>query len=64
MSLGDCLETFVRGKSSASDIDSQLDLFVHECGHFLDIGLSFSTRRDVYYVTEQLTISCDQYDIT
>jgi len=62
--LGDCMDAFIRDQSSPSAIDSQIGTFVHECGHFLDIGLGWSQGRNIYYVREDLTISCAQGDTT
>ena len=62
--LGDCLDAFVRDRSSPSAIDRQMGTFVHECGHFLDIGLGFSRGRNVFVVREDLTLECTQGDTT
>ena len=61
--MGDCIEFFVRGTSSASEIFGQLSTFVHECGHFWDIaegGFSDST----FIYTPDLWLSCEQGDTT
>ena len=60
MSLGDALRPLFAGNQERG-YRLAIRSLVHECGHFLDIGLSFS-HHDVYYVTEQLTIGCDQGD--
>ena len=60
--LGDCLDRFVRDRSSARAIDRQMGTFVHECGHFLDIGLSFASGRNIFYIRQDLTIECSEGD--
>jgi hypothetical protein len=62
--LGDCMNHFVRSTASAALIDRQIGTFVHECGHFLDIGIGWATNRNVYFLRPDLTISCNQGDST
>ena len=61
--LGDCIDFFLRGTDSASDIVGQLSTFVHECGHFWDIeegGFSDAT----FIFTPDLWLTCSQGDTT
>ena len=62
-SMGDCIDFFLRGNDTPSDIFRQLSVFVHECGHFWDIeegGFSDAT----YIFTPDLWLTCSQGDTT
>jgi hypothetical protein len=62
--LGDCMDRFVGATGSPEQINRQIGTFVHECGHFLDIGLGWGQGDDFYVVNSGLTISCAQGDST
>ena len=61
-SIGDCVEAFLRDRSSAAAVIDQLGTLVHECGHFLNMGLGRGA--DVYQITEVNQLSCRQGDTT
>jgi hypothetical protein len=60
--FGDCMNRFLGASGSAAQINRQIGTFVHECGHFLDVGLGWGRSEDFYVVNSGLTISCSQGD--
>ena len=59
--IGDCVEFFLRDRSSPTAIIRQLTTIVHECGHFVDLangGLSESH----YVITDELSFTCSGGD--
>lgn len=56
--MGDCIDFFLQNKQSAEQVISQLSTAVHECGHFLDVGM-MSFGGDSYFITEDLMINCE-----
>lgn len=49
-----CLDYFLRDTSSAGAVLGQLDVIVHECGHFYDLSMGTAT----YALNDMLQISC------
>lgn len=58
--IGHCIDFFMRDRSSAQSVSSQLSTAVHECGHFLDMSLN----GDAFVVRQDLTITCQEGDST
>jgi len=58
----DCVDVFLRNRSSASGVISDLSTVVHECGHFADLAAGFSVNE--YIITQELTITCTGGDTT
>ena len=59
---GNCVQTFLWDDSSADGAISSLSTVVHECGHMHDIDLSFASWKDIYVITDTLTLTCDGGD--
>ena len=59
--FGDCIEVFLRDRSSAQAVIEQLSTIVHECGHAADIEAGGFTN-SVYLITPNLTLECNGGD--
>ena len=59
----DCDVLFAGSPSTAEDLMGRINTIVHECGHLYDFTLS-SGATSGYYVTSNLTLSCDRGDTT
>jgi hypothetical protein len=59
--LGDCVAYFAYDTSTAEKVIDTLSTVVHECGHFLDIGLGGWTD-DVFVITDTLSFQCSGGD--
>lgn len=55
--FGDCIEVFLRDRSSAQAVIQQLSTIVHECGHAADLKAGDFTS-SVYLITPDLTLQC------
>ena len=58
--IGHCIDFFMRDRSSAERVNSQLSTAVHECGHFLDMSLN----GDAFVIRRDLSITCEEGDST
>jgi hypothetical protein len=58
---GNCVAYFAYDTSTAEKVIGTLSTVVHECGHFLDIGLG-GWSDDVYVITDALTFQCSGGD--
>ncbi len=61
--LGNCIDLFLRDKSSAKAVISQISTVVHECGHVADIAAS-SGSGNTYIIRDDLKFSCTKGDTT
>ena len=61
--LGNCIDLFLRDKSSAKAVMSQLSTVVHECGHMADIAAS-AGNGNTYIIRDDLKFSCTKGDTT
>ena len=59
--IGDCLDIFLRDRSSPEAVIRQVSTIVHECGHFADIDAGMF-RNNVYLINDGLTFSCQGGD--
>ena len=59
--IGDCVDFFLRDRSSPQAIIRQLTTIVHECGHFADLDAGMF-RADVYLITENVEFTCQGGD--
>lgn len=55
--IGDCVEFFGGSPSSPEEALRRMSLIVHECGHFLDIGLG-NFGESAYWINPNLTLRC------
>jgi hypothetical protein len=62
-SQGNCIDRFLRDKSSASSVLRQAPTIVHECGHFFDLGEASGTE-SAYVVRPDLKFTCKAGDTT
>src|SRR5262249_39842005 len=60
---GNCFDTFVTDKSSATKVLQQAGTAVHECGHLFDLGKA-SGASSTYVIRPDLTFTCSQGDTT
>ncbi|MBM64792.1 MAG: hypothetical protein CMH55_00995 [Myxococcales bacterium] len=58
--IGHCIDFFMRDRSSAERVNSQLSTAVHECGHFLNMSLN----DDAFVIRRDLQITCQDGDST
>lgn len=54
---GECIDYFLRDTSSPGAVLGQLDVIVHECGHFYDLALSAGSS-DTYVFNDALQLTC------
>lgn len=59
--IGDCLDIFLRDRSTPQAVIRQVSTIVHECGHFADIDAGMF-RNNVYLINEGLSFSCQGGD--
>ncbi len=59
--IGDCLDLFLRDRSSPEAVIRQMTTIVHECGHFADIDAGMF-RNNVYLISEGISFTCQGGD--
>lgn len=60
---GNCVERFLRDKSSAQAVLRQTPTLVHECGHFFDLGEAKGSEA-AYVLRDDLRFTCKGGDTT
>jgi hypothetical protein len=63
-SQGNCIDRFLRDKSSAGAVLRQSSTIVHECGHFFDLGGSSGSGSEFVLKPKELTFTCKSGDTT
>ncbi len=58
-----CIEAFVRDRSSGQAVVRQLSTVVHECGHAFDLNMG-GFEGAAYYLTEDTVFTCGDGDTT
>ncbi len=61
--IGDCVDFFLRDRSSPQAIIRQLTTIVHECGHFADLEAG-GFSESFYIITDDVDFSCSGGDTT